>query len=428
MVLILTILEVWLMATLALSMDLKTYRLDNGATLVIKNREDTEAVAIHVWFRVGSAYEDYHQKGIAHFLEHMLFNGSEKYPYGQLDYVVESLGGNINAGTSKDYTFYHITIAKPYWRQALDVLYQLTQRPLLLQDMVEKEKPIVIEELRRGKDNPTTLLWEEFEKTIYKVSPYRHPIIGYEETIRSFTREMLLEFYRNFYQPKNMYIVVVGSVEPEEVKGAVLETFGKEEGRAVPKVQKLPEPEQLENRKVELQDRRLEKSYWLIGWRAPAIGTKEYYTLLVLDQILGSGRTSLFYREIREKGLVYSISTGDFGRPKDNIFFVYATLEKDKLEHVKAEVFELLKKLTVSLEEEEFEKAKQRLINSTLFSLERVETDSYYIGYSLAVVGLLDYYKFFENNIRSVRKDDLVRMIGDLLSKPYSEVLMVPKR
>lgn len=417
------------MTALALAGELRSYKLPNGAKLVINRREDTEAVALHVWFKVGSIYEDYQQKGMAHFLEHMLFNGSEKYPYGQIDYIVEGLGGNLNAGTSKEYTFYHITIARPYWKQALEVLYQLTQKPLLLEEMVEKEKPIVIEELRRGKDNPTTVLWEEFEKLFYKVSPYRHPIIGYEETIRNFTREMLLEFYRNFYQPRNMFIVIVGNVEPEEVREEVLKTFGKEEGKQVPKVQILPEPEQLENRTKTIKDPRVEKTYWLVGWRAPAIGTKEYYALVVLDQILGNGRTSLFYRELREKGLVYSVSTGDFGRPKDNLFFVYATLDQEKLPQVKEKTFELMRSLREKLTHEEVQKAKERLINSEAFALERVERDAYYIGYSLTVVGMLDYYKYFENNIRSVRKEDVIRVLENyLLNKPYSEIVMVPQK
>ncbi|MGC8853084.1 MAG: M16 family metallopeptidase, partial [Hydrogenobacter sp.] len=196
--LILLFLEV-LMVSAVLGKELYTYKLPNGAHLIVKRRDDTEAVALHVWFKVGSIYENYQEKGMAHFLEHMLFNGSEKYPYGEIDKLVESMGGNINAGTSKEYTFYHIEIAKPYWKPALEILYQLTQKPLLSEDMIEKEKPIVIEELRRGKDNPSTVLWEEFEKLAYKVSPYRFPIIGYEETIRNFTRDALLRFYRNFY-------------------------------------------------------------------------------------------------------------------------------------------------------------------------------------------------------------------------------------
>jgi predicted Zn-dependent peptidase len=341
---------------------------------------------------------------------------------------VESLGGNINAGTSKEFTFYHITIAKPYWKTALEVLYQLTQKPLLLEEMVEKEKPIVIEELRRGKDSPTTVLWEEFEKTAYKVSPYRDPIIGYEETISKFTRQALLDFYRNFYQPKNMYIVIVGDVEPEEVYKEVLQTFGREEGRPVPQVQIMPEPQQLESRSKTIKDKRIEKAYWLIGWWVPPIGSKEYYALVVLDQLLGSGRTSLFYRELREKGLVYSVSTGDFARPRDNIFYIYATLDPQKLQEVKERTFELIKSLKENLSEEEVQKAKQRIINSTAFALEKVDSDAYYIGYSLTVVGTLDYYKFFDNNIRSVRKEDVLRVLNYLIDKPYNEVIMLPER
>lgn len=417
------------MATVVLSGELKTYRLPNGAYLIVNSRKDTEAVALQVWFRVGSAYEDYPQKGLAHFLEHMLFNGSEKYAYGEIDYLVESLGGDINAGTSKDFTFYRITIARPYWKQALEVLYQLTQKPLLKEEMIEKEKPIVIEELRRGKDNPVEVLWEEFERVVYKVSPYRHPIIGYEETIQRFNREMLLEFFRNFYQPKNMYLVVVGAVEPEEVYQEVLETFGRESGRTVPKVQIMLEPEQLENRSKTIRDPRVEKTYWLIGWRVPAVGTKEYYALVVLDQILGNGRTSLFYRELKEKGLVYGVSTGDFGRPRDNVFFVYATLEEQRLEEVRKKVFELMKSLRERLTDEELQKAKERIINSGAFLLERVERDAYYIGYSATVVGTLDYYRYFDNNVRSVRREDVLRVLEKyILGKPYSEVIMMPQR
>ncbi len=409
--------------------DIAKYKLSNGATLVVKRRDDTEAVSLHVWFKVGSIEENYQQKGMAHFLEHMLFNGSEKYAYGEIDKIVEGLGGRMNAGTSKEYTFYYINVAKPYWKEALEVLYQLTQKPRLAEDMVEKEKPIVIEELRMGKDDPTNVLWEEFEKLVYKVSPYRHPIIGYEETISRFTRESLLEFFRNYYQPQNMIVVVVGDVEPLEVKEYVEQTFGKEIGRPVVRNQYVPEPEQLETRFKKIEDKRLERSYWIIGWRVMPVGVKEYYSLLILDQILSGGKTSILYRELVEKGIAYSIYSGDFARPKDNLFVISASFDPEKYEEVKRKVYEILKTLPQNLTDEEVQKAKQRIINSQAFSLERVQREAYYIGYSLAVVGLLDYYLYFENNIRSVRKKDVVNVLEKyILSKPYSEILMVPQR
>ena len=401
-------------------------KLKNGAELIIKPREDTEAVALHVWFRVGSIYENYKEKGMAHFLEHMLFNGSEKYGYGEIEEWVEGRGGNINAGTSKDFTYYHIEIAYPYWEKALELLYYLTMKAKLDEGMIEKEKPIVIEELRRGKDNPRRVLWEEFEKEVYKVSPYRFPIIGFERTIKKFNREMLINFYKNFYQPKNMIIVIVGKVDPERAKEIVKNTFGKEEGRKVPKVEIPKEPEQIGIRYKKIEDPRVTKAYWIIGWRVPPAGTKEHYTLLLIDQILGTGKTSLLYRELKEKGLVYSISSSDFARPRDNIFVISASFDPEKYGEVKKKVFEIMENLR-NLSEEEIKKAKERIINSIIFERERVESEAYEIGYLKTVLGTLDPYLYFESNIRTVRRIDIIKFLERYFNdKNYVEVIMLP--
>ncbi len=412
----------------AIAQELYIRDLPNGGKLIVKSRDDTSAVAIHVWFKVGSVYEKYDEKGMAHFLEHMLFNGSEKYPYGEADKIVESLGGNLNAGTSKDYTFYHVEIASPYWRQALEVLYQITMKATLDEKMMKKEKEIVIEELRRGKDNPSTVLWETFEKTAYKVSPYRFPTIGFEETIRKFTREMTMNFYRNFYQPRNMAVVVVGDVDPQEVEEEVLKTFGEEEGRPVPKVQIPREPELTQIRFERIKDPRIQKAYLIIGWRAPAVAKSDYYGLMVFDELLGSGRTSLLYRELKEKGLVYSFFTGDLGRPRDNMFVVSVTFDPKNYEKVKERILSLMKDLYENLSDQQVEEAKEKIINSRIFEEEKVSGDAYDIGYSHTVVGTLDFYRFFEKNLQRVRKVEVMRAYERYLSKDtYVEVFMVPE-
>jgi len=224
---------------------------------------------------------------------------------------VESLGGNINAGTSKDFTYYHVEIAYPYWREALEVLYQLTMKALLKEEFLEKEKSIVIEELRRSKDNPTTVLWETFEKTAYKVSPYRFPVIGFEETVRKFTSDMVRNFYRNFYQPRNMALVIVGRVDPAEVEEVVAETFGRDPNR---------------------------------------------------------------YEEVRKK------------------------------------VFDILRKTYETLTDEMVESAKERIINGRIFEEEKVESEAYDIGYSYTVAKDLNFYRYFEKNIRRVRRVDVLRI------------------
>ncbi len=410
-----------------LAQDLIIRDFPNGTKLIVKPRDDTSAVAVHVWFRVGSAYEKYDEKGMAHFLEHMLFNGTEKYPYGEVDKIIESLGGNINAGTSKEYTFYYVEIASPYWKEALDVLYQITMKPTLDESMMEKEKEIVIEELRRGKDNPSMVLWETFEKTAYKVSPFRFPIIGFEETIRKFTRDQLVEFYKNFYQPRNMAVIVVGNVNPDEVIREVENTFAKEPSRPVPKVQIPSEPEPKKSRFVKIEDPRLEKAYWIIGWRAPAVGKTDYYGLVVLDEILGGGRTSVFYRELKEKGLVYSVSTGDMGKSKDNYFVVIATFDPKNYEKVKSEVLRLMRQTYENLSQDTVDFAKRKILGSKLFEEERPQGEAYDIGYSYTVVRDLDFYRYFYKNVEKVRPVDIWRVYERYLSKDnYVEVLMVP--
>ncbi len=406
-----------------------TYTLKNGAKVYIVPRQDTKVVSLQVWFRVGSKFENYKEKGISHFLEHMLFNGSEGMPYGEIDKRVESFGGHLNAGTSKDYTFYYITAPYLFYKEGLKLLYKLTLKPLLLEKMVEKEKPIVLEELKRSEDNPKNLLWEEFEKLVYKVSPYRFPILGTQKTIKSFTRSELLSYYKRFYQPQNMAIVVVGRVNPEEVLKEVEETFGREEGRPLKRPKVLKEPPQIKIRRKVIEDERVGKSYWIIGWRVPPIGSKEYYALEVLSEILTGGKTSYLYKALIDKGLAYSVSSGDFARPQDNVFLIYASFDEKNYQKVKEEVLRALEELKKNLKEEEVRKAKEKLLNSLIFSRERVQSVGYEIGYSFALFGNVDFYKTYEENLKKVRKLEVIKLLERFIGKdkPYSEILLKPK-
>ncbi|NPB06381.1 MAG: insulinase family protein [Aquificae bacterium] len=422
------LLGVAFMTTGLLAGELFIREFENGAKLIVKPRTDTEAVALQVWFRVGSVYEKYDEKGMAHFLEHLLFHQTEKYGPGEVDRVIESLGGQINAGTSKDYTYYHVEIAHPYWRQGAEVLYQITMRPKITKESVEKEKEIVIEEIRRAKDSPTYVLWEEFEKLVYKVSPYRFPVLGFEETVRKFTLEKVLNFYRSYYQPKNMAFVVVGKVKPEEVERFFAETFGKEEGWPVPKVKIPTEPPQKSVRFKKLEDPRLERAYWVIGWRVPPAGSKEHHALLVLSELLCGGRISLLYQQMKEKGLVYAVWCGDLARPRDNLFVVEATFEPKLYDEVKEKLFELLNELYRSVTDEQVKEAVERILGSRLFAEEKAESEAFEIGYAYTVLKDLDLYRFFDKNLRRVRKVDVLRLFERyLLDKPYSEVLMLPQ-
>jgi len=401
----------------------------NGLWTIVHPREDTEVVSLQVWFKVGSVYEKQNEKGIAHFLEHMLFNGNDKYGYGEAEALIESLGGHINAATSKEYTYYYVNIAAPYWKEGLDVLFHLTMRATLDEKMIEKEKPIVLEELYRAKDNPTTQLWWTFEKEMYKVSPFRDPIIGYERTIKGFTRDMLLSFYRSFYQPRNATVVVVGKVDPREVLKFVEETFAGEPSRAVPKRFIPEEPPQLKVRSKTLTDPRIgeDKSYSLIGWRIPPLGTLEDYDFLVLNEMLTGGRTSILYQKLREAGIVYGISSYDFERSRDNIFVISASHHPDNIETYKKKLFETFEELYETVDEEMVEKYKKRLINSEIFAKEEPENEASFYGYAQTVAGKINYALYFLDNIKKVEPKHIKLVLEKyILNKPYTETFLLP--
>lgn len=400
--------------------------LSNGAKVFIRPRNDVESVSIQVWFSVGSSYEDYKEKGIAHFLEHMLFNGSERYDYGELDYIVESLGGQINAATSKDFTFYYINIAKPYLRKALDILESLTLRAKLKEEFIEKEKPIVIEELKRGKDDPVNRFFEHYDSLFYKVSNYMYPIIGFEDTIKNFTKQMLEDFYNSYYQPLNMTLSISGNLENSDID-FVYELFSQKPKNPIRKSIYVPEPPKKFIRSETIEDPLINRTYYAIGWDAPPIGEKIYYAFLVFDHLLSDGKTSMIYNDVMQKGLAYSYSCFDGSHKIDNNYTMFFITDYNKLPSLKEKIFELLDKIS-NIKEEEIQKVKDKIVNQEDFVLESPENEAELMGFSSAVIKDISYYKYFKSNIQNVDKDDILRFMERYIQKDvYVELTMRPK-
>ncbi len=406
--------------------DIVENTLSNGAKVFVRPRKDVESVSVQVWFSVGSSYEDYKEKGIAHFLEHMLFNGSERYDYGELDYIVESLGGYVNAATSKDYTFYYISIAKPYLRKALDILESLTLRAELEEDFIQKEKPIVIEELKRGEDSPMNRFHEYYDRLFYKVSNYMYPIIGFEETIKNFTKPMLEEFYNSYYQPSNMTLSISGNVDDIDMD-FVYDLFSQKPKNNIRKSIYVPEPPKKFIRSETLEDPMINRTYYAIGWDAPSIGEKIYYAFVVFDHILSAGKTSMIYNNIIQKGLAYSYSCFDGSHKIDNNYTMFFITDYNKLSDLKSKVFELLEKIS-NMKEEDIQKAKDKIINQEDFVLENPESEAELMGFSSAVIKDMSYFKYFKSNIQSIDKNGILRFMERYISKDvYAELTMKSK-
>jgi predicted Zn-dependent peptidase len=404
-------------------------KLDNGATAIVKERDDTEAVAVQVWFAIGSIYENDKERGISHFLEHMLFNGTKHTKPGEIEQEVEKKGGSINAATSYDFTYYHIEIAAPFWETALQYLYWMTTEPTLSDEMVKKEKPIVLEELNRHLDNPKSVLWDTYNKLAYKVSNYKHPVIGYRETIENFTGELVRNYFNTHYVPSVMNIVVVGKVDKEKVMKKIRETFG-----TVKKKEYTPppvplEPEQKEIRKKTLKKNQVTRAYVAIGWQAPSIRSKDTFTLNVLEEILAGGRTSVLSQEIKEKGLAQGIFGGYMAHIGTGQFLFYYVTEPEKIKVVKDKIFEILENYKENgVPEEVVEDAKNKIINGEIFAREEVSHDAESLGYAKAVANDINYDVKFVENIQKVTKKDVDEYIRKHFNENnFTEVELLPE-
>src|SRR5215510_12143816 len=191
--------------------------LPNGLKVIVEENHASRVVAAQVWVRVGSADELPAEAGLAHVHEHMLFKGTTQRKVGEIAADVEGAGGDINAWTSFDQTVYHVTIASRELDVALDILSDAVQHSTFDADELGRELEVVLEELRRGNDTPSRVASEMLFETAYRAHPYRRPVIGYVESVKSFTRDGILAFYRRWYQPRNMCLVVTGDVKSDEV-------------------------------------------------------------------------------------------------------------------------------------------------------------------------------------------------------------------
>jgi predicted Zn-dependent peptidase len=305
----------------------------------------------------------------------------------------------------------------------------MTTAPLLSKEMIEKEKPIVLEELNRALDNPKRILWYKYNELAYKVSNYKHPVIGYRETIQNFNEKLVKEYFYSHYVPSNTYIVVDGNINKDEVLAFVKETFGKVRGKFYKPPPVPLEPEQKEIRSAVIKKPQVTRAYVAIGWQAPPVSSEETFPANVLEEIFFGGRTSIMYQELREKGLVQAIYGGYSGYKGTSQFIIYYITDVDKKDKVKNRIFEILKRyLKEGIPEDLVENAKRRLINGEVFSREEVTHDAESIGYAASVVGNLDYDLKYIQKISAVKKEDVDRFLRKYIKfDAYTEVQLLPE-
>ncbi|MFH1451563.1 MAG: pitrilysin family protein [archaeon] len=380
-------------------MEFKKKVLANGMTVLFEKR-DVPVTTVMLATKYGSAYESEKEKGMAHFMEHLCFKGTEKRSVDDISSEVESVGGDLNAFTHEEVTAYHVKLPSKHLEIAMDVIFDVFFNPTFPEAEIEKEGNVIVEEIKMYRDNPQAHVFERIKEGLYE-KPFGMFGAGTIENVKSFSREKLFNRHREVYCPSNAILSVVGNNDFEDVI-KMAEKFSVErdfDGREFPEV--VFRSGKGEEKRAELQQTNL-----TLGFHFPNLSSSERYAAEVFTTILGSGMSSKLFREVRErKGLVYGVkSVLDLGK-NYGYMVIWAGTDPEKKEEVIKICLEEFKKMG-SISEEELEKAKIQVIGGR--HVESESSDVVAVSLILEEVSgdAKDYYDY-EKKINSVTLDDI---------------------
>ena len=403
--------------------------LPNGLKIYLKEDHFAPVVAAYLWIRSGSADELDPEAGLAHVHEHMIFKGTAKRPVGQIAKEIESAGGEINAFTSVDQTVYHITIASKYYPVAIEVLADAIANASFDQQELGKELDVILEELKRVRDNPASRLQDELIRLTYSTHPYGRPIIGYEKTLSSFSRDDVLNFFHKHYVSKNMFLVVVGDFKTDEMLRLVEANFSQIPKAQAEKPKRLREPKQKKIR-VKIVPMAINKAYISISFHTTSALDKDTPALDLLSTLLATGESSRMYRRIKiEKELMQGVWAQAFTPKEPGILGIGGMLEPEKLSSaIEASSEEVFKLAFEKVAPEELEKAKNLLLSDLVFESETVQGQSRKLGYYIDVANDPDFEKKYIAEIDKLTPDDLADVAKKyFLKNSASIVVLMPE-
>ena len=391
-------------------------RLANGLT-IIAEQMPTAAVNLNVWLRVGSRVESDAINGMAHFLEHMIFKGTPQLQCGEFERLIEERGAVTNAATSQDYTHYYITTAPKDFATLAPLQVELLLNANLHESDFERERPVILEEIRRSEDNPRRRIFQHSMALNFEQLPYRRTVLGPTTVIEQLSAEQMRDFHWRWYQPQNMTAVVVGDLPIEQLISTVEQSF--EQALTKRRQTNLTEP--LERvpvstpeapftsiSRVDQTDATLQQARLVLSWRVPGLRQlSETYALDVAASILGQGRTARLVQDLREtRALVNSISTSNITYGEQGVFYISANLAIEQLEAVEAAVIEHIQRLHKEpVSEVELSRIRTQVANRYIFGNETSSDRASMYGYYHAMTGNIENALNYPGAIKTVDAD-----------------------
>ncbi len=382
--------------------DAQMYKLNNGQTVVIQEVKSNPIVIIDTWVKTGSIDETDENNGVAHFLEHLFFKGTQNHEPGDFDKILETKGAITNAATSKDFTHYYVTIPSKDFDLAMGLHADMMMNPLIPRNEMEKERKVVLEEINKDLTSPNKILYENLVSMLYKNHPYKRKVIGRSDVIETITRDQVLNFYNSHYSPSNMVTVVIGDVDANHALEKIKQEFNNETSKAIKNVYAKEPPLTKQEKKVEYLP--TESGYMIIGYRGVSIDDKDSYALDVLSTVLGEGRSSVLNQVLKEKKrLAFSVDAGNSTMRDDGMFYVSANFEPEKCKAVQDAIFAEIKKIQEKgITDEQLNLAKNIIERNTYYARESITNIATEIGYTVALTDDMKFYDNYLDNIKSV--------------------------
>ena len=399
--------------------------LDNGLRLVTRKMPQRNSAALGIWIGVGGRYEESSNKGIAHLLEHLSFKGSRKYSLNEIKENIEGVGGSLNAFTSEEFTCYLTRIIAKHLPLALDILADMVLDPLLLKRDLEKEKSVILEEIKMYRDLPQSYVNELLDELLWPEHPLGMNLAGTLESVSSLRQNQVSDFHRRFYHPGNIVVSVSGNIEHKKLLEYLSRKFSK--------ARKKPEAD---FRKVKInQDgprarffyKDTEQSHLSMGYHSYKREHPDRHAVGLLHIILGANMSSRLFSELREKkGLAYEVGTHPRYFYDTGAFFIHAGVDNRKVVAAILAILKEIRKLTRdAVSKKEFLRAKEYYTGQLLMSLEDTLDHMLWMGEQESALREIKSAQDILKEINRLKIDDLKRVAGDIFRSNNSGLAII---
>ncbi len=402
----------------------ESFKLNNKLKVLLVENHKAPVVTIQTWVKTGSADESESQEGLSHFIEHLLFKGTQKYEVGEIAKLIEGAGGELNAYTSFDQTVFYMTLSSQFVDLGLDAMSEMMGRPLFDSTEVDNEREVVIEEIKRSNDSPARKSSRLLFSTLYKNYPYSRPVIGYDHIIENTPVEEIKKLFYERYCPENMYLVIVGDFKSKEIKPKIKKHFSDLGGR----LKKVTRPKEIPQNEVSiaLEKSNFKESYLNVAWKTLGATTDELIALDLLSYILSYGDNTRLVQALRlQKPLVNEIGASQFTPIGPGFFAISAYLDFENLLPTLEEIANEL--IALSLEEPSLDELKTVItqLESSEYYQETMDSLARKYGQNEFMYNDPEYFKKYLAKMKKMRPAQISKMLKKYFSSENMTVTLV---